>query len=73
MRVWFLPLVSGVALGAVLVLAIINFPMLTGAGPLLSYSLTGLLPVFAVLGVVAASRLKRRDPRAFAQLGSSKL
>jgi len=73
LRVGFLPLVSGVALGAVLVLAIVNFPTLTGAGPLLSYSLTALLPIFAVLGVVAASRLKRRDPRAFAQLGSSKL
>lgn len=72
-RVKVLPALSGIALVVVLVLAIVNFPLLTGAGTGLSYALTALLPVFAVIGVVAASRLKRRNPRAFAQLGSSKL
>ncbi|WP_027794529.1 APC family permease [Paraburkholderia acidipaludis] len=72
-RVKVLPALSCVALVVVLVLAIVNFPLLTGAGAGLSYALTALLPVFAVIGVIAAVGLKRRNPRAFAQLGSSKL
>jgi amino acid transporter len=73
LRVLVFPLLSGLALTVVLVLAIINFPLLTGAGAGLSYALTALLPVFAVAGVIAASRLKRRDQRAFERLGSSRL
>jgi amino acid transporter len=72
-RVKILPLLSAIALAVVLVLAMINFPLLTGAGPGLSYGLTALLPLFAIIGVGAASALKRRDPAAFKQLGSSKL
>ncbi|WP_179402484.1 APC family permease [Burkholderia guangdongensis] len=72
-RVRALPLVAGVALAVVLVLAVVNFPVLTGASAGLSYALTALLPVFAIVGVIAAARLRRRDPRAFDRLGSSKL
>ncbi|OAJ57120.1 amino acid permease [Paraburkholderia ginsengiterrae] len=73
LRVKVFPLISGVALVAVLALAVVNFPLLTGAGPLLSYSLTALLPVFGVIGVIAALRLKARDRNAFDRLGSSRL
>ncbi|WP_233859195.1 APC family permease [Paraburkholderia sp. HD33-4] len=73
LRVVFFPLVSGLALLAVLVLAIVNFPLLTGAGPLVSYGLTALMPVFAVAGVVTALRLRSRDRHAFDRLGSSRL
>ncbi|WP_028224077.1 APC family permease [Paraburkholderia ferrariae] len=72
-RIRILPILSGLALSVVLALAIINFPLLTGARAGLSYGLTALLPVFAVIGVLAASALKRRDPAAFNQLGSSRL
>jgi amino acid transporter len=70
--VWF-PLISGVALAVVLLLAVANFPLLTGAGATLSYALTALLPVFAVIGVALARRLKRRDALAYSRLGRSRL
>ncbi|RDU96247.1 APC family permease [Trinickia dinghuensis] len=73
LRVRVLPVLSGIALLVVLVLAIANFPVLTGAGHLIAYSLTGLLPLFAIAGALAASRLRRRNPRAFERLGCSKL
>jgi amino acid transporter len=73
LRVAVFPVVSGVALAAVLVLAIANFPLLTGAGAGLSYALTALLPIFAIAGVVTARRLRRRDRTAYERLGSSRL
>ncbi|MGQ7932323.1 APC family permease [Paraburkholderia sp. D1E] len=73
LRVLVFPLLACLALSVVLVLAIVNFPLLTGVGATLSYALTALLPVFAVAGVIAAKRLKVRDPRAFERLGSSRL
>jgi amino acid transporter len=73
LRVALFPVVSGIALTAVLVLAVVNFPLLTGAGAGLSYSLTALLPVFAIAGVLAARSLKRRDRASYERLGSSRL
>ncbi|MEK6423577.1 MAG: APC family permease [Burkholderia gladioli] len=73
LRVAVFPVVSGIALAAVLALAVANFPLLTGAGAGLSYSLTALLPVFAVAGAIAARRLRRRDRAAYERLGSSRL
>ncbi|CAB3729891.1 APC family permease [Paraburkholderia rhynchosiae] len=73
LRVFIFPLISGIALVVVLALAVVNFPLLTGAGPLLSYSLTALLPVFAVAGRWAALRLRSRDRSAYKKLGSSRL
>jgi hypothetical protein len=57
----------------VLVLAILNFPLLTGAGAGVSYALTALLPIFTVAGVLAAKKLKQRDREAFERLGRSRL
>lgn len=73
LRVAVFPVVSGLALASVLGLAVVNFPLLTGAGATLSYSLTALLPVFAIAGVVAARSLKRRDRKCYERLGSSRL
>jgi hypothetical protein len=64
---------SVVALLGVLVLAVINFPVLTGASARLSYGLTVMIPVFAIAGMAAARRLKGRNPRAFEALGNSRL
>jgi amino acid transporter len=73
MRVGVLPVLSGLALAVVLVLAIVNFPLLTGAGVGVSYALTALLPLFAVAGVLAAKKLRQRDRSAFERLGRSRL
>jgi hypothetical protein len=73
MRVGVLPVLSGLALAVVLVLAIVNFPLLTGAGVGVSYALTALLPIFAVAGVLAAKKLKLRDRDAFERLGRSRV
>lgn len=73
LRVKVLPVISGIALAALLVLAIVSFPVLTGASAGFSYALTASLPVAVMVGVAAASHLKQRDPAAFDQLGSSKL
>ncbi|MDN7179404.1 APC family permease [Caballeronia sp. SEWSISQ10-4 2] len=73
LRTFVFPLVAGLALTVVLVLAVANFSVLTGASVVLSYGLTALLPVFAIIGIVLARKLKRCDPACFARLGSSKL
>ncbi len=66
------PVISGIGLLAVLVLAVINFAVLTGASKLLSYSLTGILLVGAVVGVVLALRLKEREPERYRTIGHEK-
>ncbi|VXC15288.1 Amino acid permease-associated region [Burkholderia sp. 8Y] len=73
LRVAVFPVISGLALAVVLVLAIVNFPLLTGAGATLSYALTALLPIFAVAGILAARSLKRRDRASYERLGSSRI
>jgi amino acid transporter len=73
LRVFVFPVLSVFALLCVLVLAVINFPVLTGASARLSYGLTVTIPVFAIAGMAAAHRLKERNPRAFEALGNSRL
>ena len=72
MRTVILPLVAAAALGSILALAIANFSILTGASKTISYALTALLPLAALIGVALSQRLLRSDPRLFGQLGSSK-
>lgn len=64
------PLVAGIALAIIGVLVVVNFDALTGAAPWLAIALPILVPVAAVLGTIAASRLKQSDPARFAQLGA---
>ncbi|OLL30626.1 amino acid permease [Burkholderia sp. SRS-W-2-2016] len=73
LRVAVFPVLSGIALAVVLILAVANFPLLTGAGATLSYSLTGLLPVFGIAGAIVARRLRQRDRASYERLGSSRL
>jgi len=69
LRTLVLPLLSGCGLGAVLLLAVSNFDVLTGASHKTSYTLVGLLPLAVVAGLVAAHRLRVADARRFACLG----
>jgi amino acid transporter len=73
LRVFVLPLLSGIALCAVLLLAIANFSVLTGASKTVSYALTASLPIAAITGLLLAGRLKTRNPILFSQLGNSKI
>ncbi len=66
------PLLAAIGLAVVLVLAVVNFAVLTGASNTLSYSLTGLLLVGAIVGVVLALRLKARDAARYATIGHEK-
>jgi amino acid transporter len=68
-----LPMASGLILTAILVLAILNFQVLTGASPTLAWSLTASLPLAAMIGYVLASRLAKNNPGAFLRLGESQL
>lgn len=73
LRTRWLPLVAAVGLGAVLVLAVANFHVLTGASMLTAAGLIGLLPLAAVIGVVAARRLRQRHPARYAVLGRNRV
>jgi amino acid transporter len=64
------PLVAGVVLAIIAVLVVIHFDVLTGAQPALAIGLPMLVPVAAVLGVIAAARLKQSSAARFAQLGA---
>jgi amino acid transporter len=66
------PILAGLGLLAVFVLAVVNFDVLTGASSLLSYSLTGLLALGAVIGVALALRLKVADPERYRTIGYEK-
>ncbi|HJT13943.1 MAG TPA: amino acid permease, partial [Dongiaceae bacterium] len=64
------PLFAGVVLAIIAILVVVNFGLLTGAAPWLAIALPVLVPVAAVLGVLAASNLKQSDPARFARLGA---
>jgi len=64
------PLVAGVILAIIAILVVIHFDVLTGAQPALAIGLPMLVPVAAVLGIIAAARLKQSAPARFAQLGA---
>lgn len=72
-NVVFLPLASGIVLTVILVLAVLNFQVLTGASPNLAWALTALLPLAAAVGYVLASRLAKEKPTVFERLGESQL
>jgi amino acid transporter len=69
LRTLVAPTVAGVALVAVLVVAVANFDLLIGNSGFLTWFLPALLVVFAAVGVVAAQIVKSRSPQLFADLG----
>lgn len=72
-RVLVLPVVAGLALLTILVLAIANFSVLTGADVALAWGLVALLPLAGILGAVLATRLSRSDPEKYAVLGTNRV
>jgi amino acid transporter len=73
LNIVLLPVASGLILTSILVLAILNFTVLTGASPAIAWGLTVTLPLAAVVGFVLALRLRKKDPAAFLKLGESRL
>lgn len=67
-----MPLFACMGLCAVMVLAVANFHVLTGASKAISFALLGLVPIAVAAGWWAASRLKRREPARFAGLGQDR-
>lgn len=66
------PVLAGLGLLAVFILAVVKFDVLTGASSLLSYSLTGLLLVAVIVGIFLALRLKAKDPSRYQTIGYEK-
>jgi amino acid transporter len=71
LRVVVLPVLAGALLIGVLILAVANFKVLTGASGFLSWGLPSLLPLAALIGWSRAVLLKRRHPERHARLGGS--
>ncbi|MEO8296974.1 MAG: APC family permease [Burkholderiales bacterium] len=69
MRVRWLPVISGLGLCAVLLLAVANFHVLMGTSEHTSTLVLSLVPIAIVLGWATAQRLKWVDPQRFAKLG----
>lgn len=69
MRTQLAPVLAGLALLGVLVLAIIHFDVLTGSPGLMSVALPAIVPMAACLGAVRALHLRRTDPRRYHGLG----
>ncbi|MGH6931264.1 MAG: APC family permease [Dongiaceae bacterium] len=69
-KVTLAPLVAGVVLAIIAILVVVNFGLLTGAAQWLAVGLPILVPVAAVLGALAAGRLKQSEPARFSQLGA---
>ena len=72
LRTLWLPALASFGLCLVLALAVANFHVLTGASRGISLALVALVPVAAVVGWMAARRLKRREPARFAGLGQDR-
>jgi amino acid transporter len=68
-RTVVLPVLAGLGLCAVLLLAVANFHVLTGASRGISYAILGLVPLSALAGWRAAHALRRRAPARFSRLG----
>jgi amino acid transporter len=71
-RTLLLPALASIGLCAVLVLAVVNFDVLTGASTRLSSSLVVLVPLAGGIGWWAADRLRRLQPARFARLGQDR-
>ena len=70
LKCFILPAVSGVALLAVWITALIHFDVLTGASTTLSRGLCAVIPVAAIVGVLMAARLRTAAPLRFSKLGN---
>ncbi|MEG1038364.1 MAG: APC family permease [Pseudomonas sp.] len=70
LKCFILPALSGVALLAVLITAVIHFDVLTGASTTLSLALCTIVPVAALLGMALAVRLRSTAPVRFNGLGN---
>lgn len=73
LRVRILPIIAGVLLTVVLVLAVVNFSVLTGASSGIAWAITSTLPIVAVIGVVLARQMARTDPQRYRALGANRL
>jgi amino acid transporter len=65
-----LPIVTGIILLALVIYISINFGAIAGASGFLAVFLPGLVVIAAVIGFIAAARLKAADPAAFERLGA---
>ncbi|KPQ30914.1 APC family permease [Halomonas sp. HL-93] len=72
-RTRLLPALSCAALLFMLVIAVMHFDVLTGSSKVLSYSLCMLIPLFLMVGVILAVRLRRSSPESYQSLGFHKL
>jgi amino acid transporter len=68
-RTMIAPAIGGIALLAVLVVALANFDILIGNTGFLTWFLPSLLLVAAVAGVIAAQVVKTRSPELYAAMG----
>ncbi|MBP2237526.1 amino acid transporter [Sinorhizobium kostiense] len=66
----FLPAATGLILLALVYYISVNFGAIAGANGLLAVLLPGLVPIAAMIGFVAAARLKSSDAVSFARLGA---
>ncbi len=73
LRTRVMPALSILGLALVLVLAVRNFHVLTGASGLISAALLLLVPVAGVAGYLLARRLARTHPLRFANLGRDRI
>ena len=64
------PVVAGILLVIIAVMVVIHFGDLTGASPALSIALPLLVPVAALIGIIVAAGLKRREAARFAAMGA---
>jgi amino acid transporter len=64
------PVVAGILLAIIAVMVVIHFGDLTGASPALSIALPILVPVAALLGIIVAAGLKRREAARFTAMGA---
>ena len=64
------PVVAGIVLAIIAVMVVIHFGDLTGASPALSIALPILVPVAALIGIIVAAGLKRREAARFAAMGA---
>jgi amino acid transporter len=71
LKTFVAPLVSGVTMGGLSLYVLVTFGGATNTTAPLSFILPGLVPLAALIGYIAASRLAERDPKRFAQLGAN--
>ena len=69
MKCFVLPALSGLALAAICLMALVHFDVLTGASQELSILLCSIIPIAAFIGVLLAARLRSTAPLSFRALG----